>query len=85
MLNPELSLDMCKYNIIQTIMDPEFDEFLKKYWYIIENEEQHIILDLYLNRENSPYYFDKPEDYKDPFEVKRRHAPITSTPDYKWD
>lgn len=84
MLNPELSLNLCKYNIIQTITDPEFDEFLKEYWYIIENEEQHIILDLYLNKENSPYYFDKPEDYIDPFEVKR-HAPVKPAPEYKWD
>lgn len=84
MLNPELSLNLCKYNIIQTITDPEFDEFLKEYWYIIEHEELHVVLDLYLNKENSPYYFDKPEDYIDPFKVIK-HAPVKPAPEYKWD
>lgn len=84
-MDARTELRLWKLGLIDTIMSDEFEEWMKEYWYILkETEELEQFLDLYIRRTNSPYYFDKPEDYKDPFEVKR-HAPITPAPDYKWD
>jgi len=73
MNNAFTMLTVCKHNIIETIMDVEFEQFMREYWYIIEhlNETQEV-LDLYLNKENSSYYYEKPEEYIDPF---KRHMP----------
>ena len=62
-LNIEKSLDDWRLSLISDIMDIEFEEFLWEYWYIIKDiEETEHLLDLYIHRKNSPYYFDKPEE-----------------------
>lgn len=84
-MNPHAKIYLLQNAIVKLFMDDEFEEWMKEYWYILEEtEEIEQVIDLYLHDKYSPYYREKPEDYEDPFEVKR-HAPITSTPDYKWD
>ena len=62
-LKIEKARDDWRLSLISDIMDIEFEEFLWEYWYIIkETEELEQFLDLYINRQNSPYYFDKPEE-----------------------
>ena len=62
-LNIEKSVEEWRLSLIRDIMDIEFEEFFWKYWYIIKNMyETEELLDLYIRKENSPFYYEKQEE-----------------------